>query len=138
MLDFVDERAAFVANRLGDLEGLGETGLVLSAIATAEGYIDVENRAEVAIELHGCHLSDQVYDLAVLPLTEYPAVEPGQTHRVWTDLARPDGGYVVLSCGASEGEGEEEEGTTVSSLVFYPALGDGEVYLRSGSGWSVN
>ena len=137
MRDFVDGRAAFVVDRIGELEGLGDTGLVVSGIAPAAGYIELENRTTSAVELGPCSLSAQVYELGALPLAEYGGVEPGQTLRVWTDLARPGGGYVVLSCGAAEG-GDEEGGTTVSSLVFYPALGKGEIYVRAGSSWSVN
>jgi hypothetical protein len=73
----------------------------------------------------------------VLPLAEYGGVEPGQTLRVGTDLARSGGGYVVLSCGAGEWE-DEEGGASVTSLVFYPPLADGEAYVRTGDTWSVN
>ncbi len=139
MLAFVDERAAFVADGIEGLEGLGETDLVVSGLAPSGGYVELENRTGEEVGLEACHLSDQVYELSVLPLAEYGGVEPGQTLRVETDLAHPDGGYVVLSCGAGEWQGDEGwEGATVTSLVFYPALADGEAYVRTGDTWSVN
>jgi len=143
---FVDERSEFVAGGLAGLEDLGETGLVIVGIAPAEGRIDLENRSEGEVALEGCHLSDQLHDLAVISLAEYGGIEPGQGLAVITDLPSAAGGYLVLSCGGEGDEGDEgdgrdegweEWGASVTSLVFYPSLADGQVYTREGSGWSV-
>ena len=144
MDEFVADRRSIVADGLAEFEALGETGLVITGIAPSEGRIDLENRSEVEVGLAACHLSDQIHELAVLPLAEYGGVEPGQTLSVATDLTTSAGGYLVLSCGEGEGEEEdsrdegwEEWGASVTSLVFYPVMIDGEAYVREGSGWSV-
>jgi spore coat protein H len=146
---FVDDRAAFIADALPSLSGLGETGLVITAITPAS--VEIENRGTSEVELAGCHLSDQVYELAVLPLELYVGIDAGDRLNIETDLANPAGGYLLLSCGVGAWEDDaaratrddeddewwDEPTADLSSLVFHPPLAGGQTYRRTGNSWQL-
>ncbi len=140
MIDFVSRRAAAVDESLADLADLGETGVVLVAVETgAAPAVTLENRDADAVDLAGCSLTADLAEPGAVPLEG--TLEGAAAVSIATDVVAADGGYLALSC-PEDGGGDDEEddeggGAAIRSLVFYPPLADGQIYLRDGDGWSV-
>ena len=72
---FIGDRRELITEQLPALSTLGETGLVITAITPTT--VAIENRDTWEVELDGCHLSDQIYEIDVLSLADHGGVEPG-------------------------------------------------------------
>jgi len=139
---FIGDRRELITEQLPALSTLGETGLVITAITPTT--VAIENRDTWEVELDGCHLSDQIYEIDVLSLADHGGVEPGDALTVSTDLANPLGGYLLVSCSEEEWDDEDEDDfwgdptATLHSLAFHPPLTPGQTYRRTDTGWQLD
>lgn len=134
MKGYLVSRQESITTALPSFRELGETGLVLSGLCIGDAStVTLAVWGDEATEAGACYLTSDFYDLDGEGVSSLPTA-PGDTGTVSTDVPDSTGGFLGLACG--RGEGGEESGAALRSIVFHPAA-DGNAYVRGEEGWST-